>query len=403
MTNEPWFLAGLFSMVMVMAGCGAGAGARDLAEEEGGLSALEGGEARAGAGGESSRWTAPRATMPSEHRIPLIPSVLTFTNTDELALVNGASGAIHQILATARLGGERDLIYDPWQARAVVFEGGAGVSSGEIATYAIDGGPLRLHVKPRLHECWVEGDVRLLSSPLGIVVFEQGDGERWKVLYSDEESSASVAAPLPASAWITTSGWNFSIHALTYGEAGQLIRRTADVQWKWIGSPAASGLNVPSSTAPPNTRLLPAPARGGAMLFDVTGSDVEVRLVHGPYALPEAQVPLGASGLRIEDAIAIDGGAVVLLLMSGDSRVLAIETDAAGAVTSTAAVSLPGAVRVEPRFFSHDLAALGSRRALAATSAGVFSIRIHRGAGRVHLSLDDDFDGASLRGPIAPL
>jgi hypothetical protein len=139
------------------------------------------------------------------------------------------------------------------------------------------------------------------------------------------------------------------------------------------------------------------------MLFDVVGSSLSIRLVNGASPGPAVLLPLGASGLRIEQAVPVDGGEVALLLLSGDSRVLAVEINAAGGVSSSAQVALAGVVRAEKKLFSHDLALLGPRRALAATSAGVQAIVLGRDAGGVHLSLDASFNGSMLRGPVEAL
>jgi hypothetical protein len=164
-----------------------------------------------------------------------------------------------------------------------------------------------------------------------------------------------------------------------------------------------SSLGLVPAGDPPTARMIPSPALGGAALFDVVGSDLAVRLVSGPSAAPAALVSLGMAGLRVEHVLAFDGGEVAVLLLSGDSRVMAVELAADGAVTSTATLALPGVVREERRFFSHDLETIGPHRALAATSAGVFSIRMTRSGAGVGLTLEPAFSGASLRGPIAVL
>jgi len=396
MSNHSFIWSGFLAMTITTVGCGEAA----LPSEEGEAKP----SAPLGAGAPSST-PHPRGEPPNEAAIEqwisLIPDVLTWTSADDLALIDGQSGAVRQIRSTAGLGGTRDLIYDPWQRRAVVFE--LDGQNGEIASYAVEKTIGGHHMQPRLHEAWVDGDARLLPSPLGIVVFEESYGERWKVLFNDQESTTSVPAPRPASAWITGGAWDFTIHALTYTDVGLLYRRAAKVTWKKIASPDTSGLNVVQVGSPPTARLLHAPARGDALLFDVMGTDLVVRPVKGPNAGPSTIIPLGAAGQRIEHAVAFDGGAVALLLISGDSRVLAIETDTAGAVTHTDVLSLPGQVRQETRFFSHDLATLGRRHALAGTSAGVFSILVKRDAVGVHLSLEPGFNGSSLRGPIATI
>ena len=349
----------------------------------------------------------PKVVPPNEVSIEqwlsLIPDALTWTSTGDLAIVDGESGAIRQIRPTADLGGARDLVYDPWGRRAVVLEVEPDGKSAEIASYAVEKTAAGYHMNPRLHEGWVDGDARLLPSPLGLVVFEESNGERWDVLYNDQESVKTIAAPRPASAWITGGDWDYTIHALTYTDLGLLYRRAAEVTWKNIGAPATSGLNVAQVGSPPTARLLHAPARGDALLFDVAGTDLVVRPVKGPNAGPSSLVPLGAAGQRIEHAVAIDGGEVALLLISGDSRVVAVETDAAGAVIHADVLSLPGQVRQETRFFSHDLATVGQRHALAGTSAGVFSILVKRDAAGVHLSFEPGFDGSLLRGPISTI
>jgi hypothetical protein len=125
--------------------------------------------------------------------------------------------------------------------------------------------------------------------------------------------------------------------------------------------------------------------------------------VNGADAEPVFTVPLGATGLRVEHALAFEGGQVALLLLSGDSRVMALELTTDGEIKSAATLALPGLVREEKRFFSHDLEALGPYRALAATSVGVFSIRMTRSGAGISLALDPGFVGAGLRGPIAAL
>jgi hypothetical protein len=249
----------------------------------------------------------------------------------------------------------------------------------------------------------VDGNARLLASSLGIVAFEQSYGTWWKLFFSDQESVSSVAAPLPASAWIRPTESGIAIEALTIGEGLPLVRRSAAAQWTHVSAPIASSLGIAPANEPPTSRLMPAPRRGDAMLFDVLGDALVLRLVSGAKAGPPAFIPLGASGMRVEQAVPIDGGEVALLLLSGESRVLAVETDGAGGVSHLAWVSLPGEVRKETLFFSHDLALLGPRRALAATSSGAYAISITREAGSLKLALDPRFEGSALRGPLEAL
>jgi hypothetical protein len=284
----------------------------------------------------------------------------------------------------------------------VIFELDDASQSGEITSYPALAGPGGLHLQPRVHRAWIDGEARLLAAPLGLVIFEASYGERWKVLFDDQHTTSSVSAPCPASAWVTAdAGQGFSVQALSYGEALPLSARSAAVSPHHIADLETSSLGVFPAGDPPTARLVPAPGLGGSALFDVVGSDLAVRLVSGNTAAPAAEVALGALGLRIEHVLAFDGGEVALLLLSGDSRVMAVELSEGGSVTSIATLALPGVVREERRFFSHDLEALGPHRALAATSAGVFSIRMTRSGAGVGLALDPAFTGSALRGPIA--
>ena len=57
-------------------------------------------------------------------------------------------------------------------------------------------------------------------------------------------------------------------------------------------------------------------------------------------------------------------------------------------------------MRVEDRFASRDLLAVGPGRVLAATAQGVLAVAVTREAGEVVLAPDEAFAGAALRGPL---
>ena len=333
-----------------------------------------------------------------------VPQAMTWTMQGDLAVVDGKTGAIRQLAPTSYLGSEVDLIFDPWTSEAVVFELDNDSQAGEISSYPALPGPKGFHLAPRVHRAWIDGEARLLAAPLGLVIFEASYGERWKVLFDDQHTTSSVSAPCPASAWVTAgAGQDFLVHGLSYSEAGPLFQHTTAVGSHTVTDPQAASLGLLPAGDPPTARMIPAPALGGSALFDILGGDLAVRLVDGASVGPAALVPLGALGLRVEHVIAFDGGEVALLLLSGDSRVMAVETSGDGIVKSVATLALPGLVREEKRFFSHDLEALGGHRALAATSSGVFSIHMTRSGAGVSLAIDPAFSGATLRGPIAAL
>ena len=346
--------------------------------------------------------TSPEPASRERPHLAAWPEAMTWTSQGDLALIDGRTGTVKQLAPTSSLGGEVDLIFDPWTSEAVVFELDNESQSGEITSYPALPGPGGFHLAPRVHRAWIDGEARLLAAPLGLVIFEASYGERWKVLFDDQHTTSSVSAPCPASAWVTAdAGQDFSVHALSYSEAGPLFQHSVAVSAHHLADLETASLGLVPAGDPPTARIIPA--LGGAALFDVVGSDLAVRLVSGPIAAPAALVSLGMAGLRVEHALAFEGGEVALLLLSGDSRVMAVEISADGAVTSAATLALPGVVREERRFFSHDLEALGPHRALAATSAGVFSIRMTRSGAGVGLTLDPVFAGSALRGPIATL
>jgi len=350
----------------------------------------------------------PRA--PARDHLMLLPESLptleaiTWTSQGELAVINGKTGTINQRAATAGFSGQPDLIYNPWTSEAMVFELDEETQAGELSSYPVHPGPSGAVLGARVHRWWIDGELRLLAAPLGYVIFEASYGDRWKVLFADQQTTLNVLAPSPASAWLTkASGDDFTLHAMSYSLVGPIFRHTVSVDAHTVSDLETSSLGIDPEGNSPTARMMPAPALGDAVLFDVAGSDLAVRLVKGPDAAPMFTVPLGKAGLRVEHALAFDGGEVALLLLSGDSRVMALEISASGEIKSAATIALPGVVREENRFFSHDLEALGPHSALAATSVGVFSIQMTRSGAGVSLALDPGFAGADLRGPIAAL
>jgi hypothetical protein len=322
-----------------------------------------------------------------------IPDFAAFTASGDLAIAAGDTGAIRST-AAAGATGERDLAWDPWNGRVLVQQTDEESDGGEIAAYPLADGALGA----RSHLVWVDGRARLLATPFGPVVFEVGYGQRWKLL--GDQPSSSVIAPPPASAWLSIDPEGTLVHALDHGANGdELHLRTALVSSTGISAPLDLPLGLAPATQPPTTRLVPAPARGGAVLLDVAGASLAVRLVHDSSVDPPSLVPLPSPGARIEAAVALAGGEVVALLLSGQTTLLAI--DAGGAVSSRAEVPLPGDVAPADRFFSRDLAALSDTRLLAATSAGVHALDVtHPPGSDLALALDATFDGAALRGPI---
>jgi hypothetical protein len=322
------------------------------------------------------------------------PDLVAWTTGGEIAIADGATGAVKHAAPALALGGSRDVVHDRWNARALVFEGGGAGSGGEIAAYPIGAGGLGA----RAHLAAQAGDARLLATPGGALVFSDAGGDRWSVI----GSSGSVAAPRPMSAWIGSEGGATSLSALAYGPAaGELDRVRAKLENGAIAAVSVEPLAAEAASIPPSARVVPAPARGGALLLDVAGSFLTVR--GAGDASPAGMVPLAAAGMRIEGAVALGGGEVVVLLLSGTTELAAIAIGPDRAPASLATLALPGQPAHATRFLSHDLVAQGNARVAAATSAGVFSVEVSLAPSGVALALAPGFDGAALRGPIAAI
>jgi hypothetical protein len=322
---------------------------------------------------------------PSEPAPP--PDFVAWDTSGDLARADGATGAVQQTVAAAATN-DRDLAWDPWAKRVVLYQGNED-EGGEIAAHPLDD-----VLGARAHVAWIDGRARLLPAPAGLVVFEESYGERWKLLGSTP--TASVIAPPPASAWLTVDAQGATLHALSY-DGDALARREATVAPTGIAAPSIEPLSIAPATLPPTARLVPA--LGDTLLVDVDGDALAVRRADGSASF----VPLPASGMRIEAAAALRDGRVVALLLSGAEAMLAaVAVDTARAVSSAAHLPLPGVVAPAPRFFGRDLATQGDARVLAATSVGIHAVDVLLDdAAGVRLELAAGFDGSTLRGPIA--
>jgi hypothetical protein len=337
-----------------------------------------------------------------------VADLLAWTPSGDLAIADGHTGAVLEVAKTLELTGGRDVAYDPWTGRAIVLEadgtaGAAGTAaSGEVASYAIVAGQgfgAAPSFGPRTLVATTSGDGRLLPTSLGVVMLgDAGDG--WRALFTGG-GAPGVAGPPPMSAWAVAKPEGLVVHALAYGpSSGELDAAQATVGPASVGPVSVAVLDVAAGTLPPSARVVAAPARGGALLLDVGGSFLSVRGLAGAAAGPASLAPLGAEGLRIEGALALEDGAVVVALLSGETRVVALEVGGAIAIASMAEVTLPGDPAPSTRFFSHDLAVQAPGRVAAATSAGVFAIEVTLDADGVHLALDPGFDGGALLGPL---
>jgi hypothetical protein len=322
-----------------------------------------------------------------------------------VALVDIGSGAALASAAGGDLGGESDLVCDPWLSRVLAFEADADGEWGEIASYPIeqgagDGEPPVKALGPRDHEVWVDGLARVAASPYGALVFEDGvAGPRWK-LVSAQGLTPSAWGPRPAAleTGLDAAG-DFRIFALTYGPSGDALDiRTATVD---PGDGIQPELTTPLSLLPPER--LPsvrwAVASAGPYLLSAQGGDVVVSVPVAGATSPWTAVPVGSFIERVEHAVALQDGPTLAALTSGEADVVLVRLDAAGSPACAAALDLPGEALKSTLFFSRGLAVAGPDRVLAATSSGVFAIDVSD-ACPLAVNADPTFAGDALRGPL---
>src|SRR5690349_2421283 len=85
------------------------------------------------------------------------PEALAWTSQGDLAVIDGTTGAIKQLAPTSNLGGQPDLIYDPWTSEAVIFELDDEAQTGEISSYPALHGPAGVLLGARVHRAWIDG------------------------------------------------------------------------------------------------------------------------------------------------------------------------------------------------------------------------------------------------------
>jgi len=348
-------------------------------------------------------WKAQHPSVPVPWPASAPPDLLASTKSGDLVLVDGATGAVKQTVPAPAHAQVSDLVYDPNGQRAFVAESDDH-AVGAIASYAVHATPAGPLLGPRVPEVAVGGEVRLVPTPLGAVAIEGSGEPTWRLLPGGVGARPTVAGPRAMSAWATAGASGATVQALAYGpSSGELDAVSAAIVGGALEPASVTAFSVSAGSLPPSARLVPAPDRGGALLVDISGSVLSVRRADGAALGPPLLVPLGAPGLRIEAAASLRGGAVVALLLSGITEVVAIAVDKELGAASLSLVPLPGDPTPSAHLLSHDLAALGDEHVVAATDAGVFSLRVWTSGSSVGLALEGGFAGGGLRGPVAPL
>src|SRR4051794_22184560 len=66
-----------------------------------------------------------------------LPDVIAWTAGGDLVIADGVTGAVRSAVPAPGVASDRDVAYDPWQERALVFHMDEGGEGGEIASHAV--------------------------------------------------------------------------------------------------------------------------------------------------------------------------------------------------------------------------------------------------------------------------
>ncbi len=327
------------------------------------------------------------------------PVAAGWTAEGDVALFDGTTGGILASSSGGGLGGERDLAFDPWFSRLLVFEGDAEGTWGEVASYPVLPGEAGPSLGERDHEVWIDGVARVAASPFGALVFEDGYGPRWRLVRADGQPSSSVFGPRPVSlATGPLSDGGFRAEALTYGiEDDAADIRVAQVGPTGIDVPVTVPLLVPPMSSPPTARWVES--AGGGQLVDVESGEVWITTFAGsgwPSWMPVGLEP-GVTG--VEQVAPFPGGDRLALLTTGAFDLVVASIGPGGAPQCAAGLDLPGEAEKAPLFFARGLVPVSATRVLVATSTGVLAVTLS-GDCPPALAIDPDFESDALKGPL---
>lgn len=340
--------------------------------------------------------------MPAWTGEPEMAAVVAgWTDDGEVVLFDADTGAALAVAPGSDLGGERDLAFDPWRSRLIVFQSDAFDPWGEIAGYPVTAGDLDPWVGPRIHEVWVDGVARVAGSPFGTVVFEESYGPRWRLVRSDGEPSSSVYAPRPASlATGLSPDGELRLTALTYGAEGDAADvRVALVEPEGVTAPVVVPLSAAPASSPLAARWVESAGGGQLVDVDAGSGDIVVSTFAGGGWPPWMAAGVGPGIERVEQAAALPGGGRLALLVTGAVDLVVVGVGAGGAPECAAALDLPGEVDPAGLFFARGVVAVGPDRLLVATSSGVAAVTVSDDCPPA-LAVDPGFDGEALRGPL---
>lgn len=328
--------------------------------------------------------------------------LVAWARNGDLALADPATGDVLASAPAAEGGGLRDVAFDRWASRLVIFDGEDDGDGGEIATLAL--GPRGLG--RREHLAWIDGDARVFGTPFGVAVFEESYGSRWRLL--GDVPSAGHPAPLPLSLAADSSAGAFRLRALVAPEGAvpsALALARSDVGPFGLEPPVLEALAGSSPSTSLGARLVEAPALSASFVVELVEGGIRVRpVVVEPGSAVSNALPLSVASpdSRLEQAVPLDGGRMLALLLSRPARLVLLTLGEGGVARAAVVSDLPGEGRLEPRFFSRELEVLGSRL-FCATTAGVVALDASQLDGRPVLTIAREFRGEDLVGPLGVL
>lgn len=314
-------------------------------------------------------------------------------------LLDATSGVELGRAAGAGYGGLVDLTLDGANTSIVSYEENDEGEGAELGRYAITGAPDAPSLGPRTRIAWVDGVSRVLATPLGLVTFQENQGQRWTLARDGSGPFPSASCPRPAS--VETVATNDGLRLVGVSAPFPTDEPATRFEVS-IGAAGFGPCNPTAIAGIPGSARLVRLANGSELVFGVTGASLVSARVEGVHAVPLE--PTGLSAESVEAAALVDGiDDVIIVLTSGPARLVAFRASASAppGLSPPVHVDLPAEVRREQQFFSREIET-ASGRVFVATSDGVVAFDVSADDGEP-IVRDAPFGGGfpnALRGPV---
>jgi len=349
----------------------------------------------------------PRQPPPPLRGHPLPPDrLLAFTDAGLLATIDAGSGAI---IATEPLDPEpeldpADLVIDHEAGRAIIVDAHLDDVYAAVGEVPLDADGT---LGARVHRAWIDGRARAWPIAAGILLFEQGYGDRWRILRDDGGASASIAGAPPVSAWAWTDGQQVHLDAFGYVELGERIL-FEHRQTRIDGNAVANGtLSVDAMTltlgprsTPPSARVIAGGDWGHALIIDREDGSLTTQALHGALAEAPRRIALSSGVGELVTARPLDDQSrriAILCAAPAQLWVLDLESDH----YDLAMLPLPWQQAAAAPQLTRQLVALGRDRVVVAGPDQLIAVIITRSEAGLTLNFDQYFQAHNLRSPIA--